>query len=362
VNKADRDRVNVLIIEVVRGAIVESRHRVSVAIVDSDGRQRLAFGDMVERVYLRSSAKPFQALPFVEGGFADRYDLSSRQLAIICASHTGTDEHAEVVRGILGRIGLTESNLRCGTQTPSDSDTANRLMKLGEDPSPLRHNCSGKHAGMLLFSNALHTPPDEYLLQESDVQRAILKAFSEMAEVPAQNVEVGIDGCSAPNFAVSLPAAALAYARLMDPSGFGEQRVEACRRIVHAMTSHPDMVAGKGKFDTQLMQVTNGQLLSKGGAEGYQAMGIPSDRTPGGKAMGITLKVHDGDSGKRARSVVTLELLGALGILTADERAQLARFDARPMFNLSQIIIGEIRLASESRTRLQKAHDQIRRA
>jgi L-asparaginase II len=357
--QADRDRADALIIEVVRGEIVESRHRVSVVMVDSDGRRRLAFGDMLEPIYLRSSAKPFQALPFVEGGFADRLDLDPRELAIICASHSGTDEHAEVVRGILGRIGLTESSLRCGTHTPFDSDTANRLMKQGEDPSPLRHNCSGKHAGMLLFSNALHVPPDEYLLQEGEVQRAILKAFSEMAEVPVQEVEVGIDGCSAPNFAVPLPAAALAYARLMDPSGFSEQRAEACRRIVQAMTSHPDMVAGQGKFDTQLMQVAKGQLLSKGGAEGYQAIGIPPGRIPGGKSAGITLKVHDGDGGKRARSVVTLELLGTMGILTVDERAQLDGFDARPTFNFNQINIGELRMASESSTRLQRAYDRI---
>jgi L-asparaginase II len=359
VAKADRDRADALIIEVVRGEIVESRHRVSVVMVDSDGRRRLAFGDMLEPIYLRSSAKPFQALPFVESGFADQLELGSRQLAIICASHSGTDEHAEVVRGILGRIGLTEGNLRCGTHTPFDSDTANRLLRQGEAPSPLRHNCSGKHAGMLLFSSALHAPPEEYLLQDGKVQGAILNAFSEMAEMPVQEVEVGIDGCSAPNFAVPLPAAALAYARLMDPYGFGEQRAEACRRIVHAMTSHPDMVAGKGKFDTQLMQVTKGQLLSKGGAEGYQAIGIPAARIPGGKAAGITLKVHDGDGGNRARSVVTLVLLGAMGILTADESAQLHGFDARPMFNFSQINIGELRMASESITRLQRAYDRI---
>ena len=354
-----REGSHALIIEIIRGKIVESRHRVSLAVVDSQKHLRLAFGDMNAPVYLRSSAKPFQALPLVEKGFADQLDLSDRQQALICASHAGMDEHAETALSILQKIGLTETHLKCGTHTPFDRLTAKQLLIQGETPSPLRHNCSGKHAGMLLLAHSLGEDSETYLNLEYGTQQEILQIFSEMVGIDEVMVDLGTDGCSAPNFAVPLPAAAYGYARLMDPSNLDEKRAQACKRIVQVMLANPEMVAGAGEFDTEIMKVSNGRILSKGGAEGYQALGITSGIWLGRGAAGIVLKVQDGDGAKRARSVASLAVLDALNLISAEERKHLAGFDQRTLFNFRQIEVGEIKMASESRSRLREAYERV---
>lgn len=354
-----REGARALSIEITRGKIVESRHQVSLAVVDSQMQLKLAFGDMNAPVYMRSSAKPFQALALIEKGFAGQLDLNLRQQALICASHAGMDEHAETALSILEKIGLTENHLQCGTHTPFDRITTQQLLVEGGTPSPLRHNCSGKHAGMLLLAHSLGEDIETYLNQGHQTQQVILQAFCEMLGIDKGKVELGTDGCSAPNFAVPLPAAAYGYARLMDPSSLDEERAQACKRIVQAMLSNPDMVAGAGEFDTELMKVSNGRILSKGGAEGYQALGITSSIWPDGGAAGIVLKVQDGDGAKRARSVASLAVLYALDLISREERKHLAGFDQRTLLNFRQIEIGEIRMASESLNRLHKAYERV---
>ena len=356
--KEHQNTTDALLVEVLRGEIVESRHRVSLALVDTSARQLLAFGTIDHPIYLRSSAKPFQALPLIETCAEDESGLSSRQLAIICASHSGADEHVAVVREIHGAAGLNEDHLQCGVHTPFDRITSERLIERGELLSPLRHNCSGKHTGMLLCALALKADLDTYLQPSHEVQRAILKAFSEMVAVAEQEVELGTDGCSAPNFAVPLPAAALGYARLLDPAPLPEARARACGRITQAMLAHPELVAGHGRFDTAIMQATQGRLLAKGGAEGYQAIGIPPGQILDA-ALGLTLKVHDGDGSRRARSVATLAVLKACDLLSGQELAQLTAFDGRRLTNFRQLDTGSIRLSPESQARLQTAYDRI---
>lgn len=348
-----------LVVELVRGGVVESIHRVSMAMVDVEGALHLGFGDLLQPTFMRSSAKPFQAIPFVEAGYHTLFELNEDQVAVLCASHSGTDDHLMLVQDILGKAGYAEGALQCGTHTPFDRETAKRLLREGESPGTLRHNCSGKHAGMILYTHAASEDPQAYLNPESKVQREILQTLSAMVDLPTEDIAVGIDGCSAPNFAVPLPAAALGYARLMDPAELIDRRAEACRHIVRAMVNHPMMVGGPRRFDTALMQTVERRLLSKGGAEGYQAIGVPSGEGPLGKAFGITLKVHDGDLGKRALAVVTLAVLGSLGLLTAGEREQLASFDTRPMKNFRELTVGEIRLSEDSTDRLSKAYERI---
>lgn len=348
-----------LCVEVVRGGVVESEHKISMAMVDVDGRHLLEFGDTSKPIFLRSSAKPFQALPFVEGGHADELGLTARQLSILCASHAGTDEHVALVRELLAIDGFSEDQLRCGVHTPYDRATAMRMLRQGEEWSTLRHNCSGKHAGMLLFSAAIGADLEGYLDRSGTVQQAIMAAFAEMTGIPSGEVVVGIDGCSAPNFAIPLPAAAHAYARLMDPSRLSEPRAAACRRIVRAMVDHPIMVSGEGRFDTELMQVVAGRLLAKGGAEGYQAIGVPQGSLLGHQAAGITLKAHDGDQGKRAVGLATLAVLRTLGLISPSEIGSMSAFDARPLYNFREIEVGEIRLAVESQARLSEAYERI---
>lgn len=331
-------------IEVTRGPIVESVHFGAAAVVDANGRMVASFGDPATVTYLRSSAKPLQLLPFMELGGAEAFDLSDRQVSVMCASHSGTDDHVAVIRSIQEKIGVTEQNLLCGVHAPGDEKTSIALIKRGEEPTPLRHNCSGKHTGMLAQAVLRHLPIDDYINPAHPVQKLILQTFAEMCGVTVEQMPLGTDGCSAPVFAVSLRSAALAYARLCGPDQLAPQRAAACRRIIRSMTTNPDMVAGPGRFDTNLMSACGGKIVTKGGAEGYQAIGLmPGALGPGSPALGITMKISDGDETDRARSLASIEILRQLGALTPAELQALAQYDVRPVYNWRKLVVGEIR-------------------
>ncbi len=349
------------LVETTRGGIVESIHFGAIAVCDPAGRLLAALGDPGAPVFLRSSSKPFQALPLVEGGGMARFDLTERELAVMCASHSGTDEHVEVISGIQRKLGVSPADLLCGTHTPGDPRTAERMFLNAEANSPLRHNCSGKHTGMLAQALLYGDPAADYIDPNHPVQQRILNTFSEMTGVPRDKIILGTDGCSAPVFAVPLRAAAYAFARLADPSALPEPRRSALRRIFKAMTEHPDMVAGPDTFDTRLMRSGRGRILTKGGAEGYQAIAVNTD--DGSPALGITLKISDGDlaqidrsqriatiahdGGGRARSTAAVEALRQLGVLDEVQLEELKDFARRAQYNWRRIPVGEIRPAFE---------------
>jgi L-asparaginase II len=334
------------LIEVTRGPLVESIHFGAVAVVDSSGRLYAHYGDPHVWANLRSSAKPFQVLAMVEDGGPEAFGLSERELAIACASHSGTDEHVGVLRGMQAKLGVSEANLLCGTHYPLHEGTARAMRERGEKPTPNRHNCSGKHTGMLANAKLHGLSIEDYLNPSHPLQQMILHTFAEMVSLPPQQIPVGIDGCSAPTFATPLVNAAHAYALLANPSGLSEKRAAALRRIANAMTAHPDMVGGPDRWDTLVMQVTRGRVISKGGAEGYQGMGLcPGVLGPGSPALGIALKISDGDAGGRACNTAGLAVLRQLNVLSSEELAQLAAFDRRPLYNWRELEIGEIRPA-----------------
>lgn len=335
------------LIEYTRGGLVESVHSGALAVADVQGRLLAAWGDPQAVVFLRSSAKPFQALPLVETGAADAAGLTPPELALACASHRGLDMHVSVVSAMQAKIGAGESDLQCGVHPVDDPDTARQLILAGQQPTPNRHNCSGKHTGMLVLARHLGQPLASYLDLDGPVQRAILQAFAEMCAVPAAAVVLGIDGCSAPNFAVPLVNAARAFARLADPTGLPPARAAALRRLFAAMTAHPEMVRAPGGFDTELMRLLAGRLVAKGGAEGYQAIGLaPGALGPGSPALGLTLKIADG--GSRAVSLATVEALRQLGALSAEQWAALGQQAftlPQPQKNWRGLPVGEARAA-----------------
>lgn len=332
------------LVELTRGPLVESIHFGALAVVDSTGKLIASVGDPHHVANLRSSAKPFQALPLVESGVVDAFGITPRELAIICASHSGTEDHVAVLRGLQAKIGVSEDNLLCGTHYPLHEPTAQALRARGEAPTQNRHNCSGKHTGMLAGCQFNRFALEDYLNTAHPWQKRILQTFAEMVSLAPEDVPIGIDGCSAPTFAAPLQNAAHAYALLADPASLPEPRRSALNRIFHAMTTHPDMVAGPERFDTVLMQVTGGKVVAKGGAEGYQGMGVrPGALGPGSPGLGITIKISDGDTGGRAVSLAAVQVLRLLGVLTADELAALAKFDRRPLYNWRKLEIGEIR-------------------
>ncbi len=334
------------LVELTRGPLVESIHFGAVAVADAQGRLVAHYGDPQAWANLRSSAKPFQALSMVEGGAADAFGLAEREIAIACASHSGTEDHMAVLSGMQTKIGVSETDLLCGTHYPMHEPTARAMRERGETPTSNRHNCSGKHTGMLANAKMRHFSIADYLNPEHPVQKVILQTFAEMVSLLPERIPVGIDGCSAPTFATPLTNAAQAYALLADPSGLPEKRAAALRRIANAMTAHPDMVAGPGRWDTIIMQVTGGRVISKGGAEGYQGMALrPGALGPASPALGIALKVSDGDQGGRAVGTAALSVLVQLGALNAEEIVQLAAFDRRPLYNWRKLEIGEVRAA-----------------
>jgi L-asparaginase II len=313
--------------ELTRGELVESVHYGSIAISDNQGRLVGWYGDPHTRTFLRSSAKPFQALPFIELNGQDYFNLSPEEVALICASHSGTDRHVSTIRSIQKKTGVSESELLCGTQPLHDQATAEIMRERGEELTPNRHNCSGKHTGMLAFAHMENLSTADYLELDHEIQGRILRTFSEMSGVPLDEVIIGIDGCSAPNFAIPLHNTALAYARLCDPEDFPKERADACRIITSAMTSNSFMVGGSGRFDTRLMEVTSGQIISKGGAEGYQALGlIPGALGVDSPALGIALKISDGDLRSRARPAISIEILRQLNALTNEQKSELSEF------------------------------------
>lgn len=340
--------------EVTRGNIAESVHYGSIAVVDSTGKLISSYGDPKAVAFLRSSAKPFQVLPFVERGGVEYFGFTPRELSISCASHEGSDLHVQAVEGIQRKIGVEEGQLQCGVHMPGDVDAFKSLITNNNQPTPNQNNCSGKHTAMLAHAKMRGLPLENYLDLEHPVQRDILASFAEMCLLPVNQVELGTDGCSAPNFAVPLHHAALAMARLCDPRQFPEPRASACRKITSAMTTHPEMVSGYGEFDEQLMRVGEGKIVCKRGAEGYQIIGLlPGVLSPDSPGIGIALKVSDGDPSRtaldqthstRVRPAVTIEILRQLGALSPKQEQALAAFGPeKPVKNHRGVITGQSR-------------------
>lgn len=332
-----------IVLEVIRGEVVESVHHGAVAVSDSTGALMAWYGDPGSVTFMRSSAKPLQALLLIESGAANHFNLSSKHIAIVCASHTGTDIHVELVESLLERIGLHENDLHCGVHSPFDRDTARRLRYEGLKLSPLHNNCSGKHAGMLAAALILEESKRDYERSGHAVQKRILNIIAEMCGLEAKEIQLGIDGCTVPTFAVPLCTVSTAFARLVDPRGMSAARTQACDSVVSAMTMHPDLVAGSNQFDTRLMQATDGRIVSKAGAEGFQALGIrPGSLSHDSPGLGVAIKIADGDDARRARSLVSLEVLRMLNVLTPEVYVELVQDTAMIRNNRDQVV-GKLR-------------------
>lgn len=328
-----------------RGSNVESIHYGAVAVVTSEGTLFARAGDPQSRTFMRSSAKPFQCIPLLELGGKEEFNLSGEELAAICASHSGSVQHLRTITGLQHKIGTTESDLLCGTHIPSDKASRQQLIDLGLSPTQNHHNCSGKHTGMLAQAKLLGVSGEKYTEAEHPVQQGILGVFSEMCGLEPEDLILGRDGCSVPTFSIPLYHAAWAWAKLVDPGNLSSLRAESCRQITDAMTNYPYYVAGLGKLDTRLMETAPGKIVSKTGAEAFQAIGVyPNAIRPGSPALGIALKISDGDQGTRALKAATLEILGQLEILTGEELQRLSDLGPiKPIHNQAGIEVGEVK-------------------
>jgi L-asparaginase II len=317
---------NPVLVEVTRGALVESVHRGSVAVVDADGAVRFALGDVVTPVYTRSALKPIQALPLVESGAADAFGVSEEELALACASHSGEPMHTERVAAWLARIGCNEADLACGAHPPRHEPTSEDMLRRGEKPTRIHNNCSGKHTGFLTLARHLKAPVAGYERLDHPVQQAVLTSLTKLSGVadPAH----GIDGCAAPNFALPLAAFARALARI------AARRTPGAERILKAISNHPELVAGTGRSCTAIMRASKGKAVVKIGAEGVYAGMIPD------KGLGIAIKIDDGAA--RASEIAIAVLLEKLDALEAG-----AGLDRAPVLNTRGRTVGERRPARD---------------
>ncbi|HEX5038850.1 MAG TPA: asparaginase [Candidatus Limnocylindria bacterium] len=312
-----------MLVEVTRGDRVESVHRGAIALLAGDGRLVASVGDPDQFAFIRSSAKPFQLAPFVASGRFDEYRLGTEALAIMASSHSGEDRHVRLVQEILRGAGLTSTVLQNQVHAPFDVSTNKRLIRDGEKPTVLRGNCSGKHAGMVLFAKASGWPIDSYWHPDHPVQRLALETVSALSDVPVEEIATATDGCGVVTFGMPIRGLATAFARLADPSAVADPPLRsALTRIRDAMMAHPELIAGEHhRIDTALMRAQPSRIVSKGGAEGVLAMGIPPGALPpdapfGSEPLGIAVKVEDGNLARRAGDVVSVEVLRHVGLLT----------------------------------------------
>jgi L-asparaginase II len=302
-------------VEVVRGAIVESRHPVSAVVMDAGGSMRAFVGDPELQTFFRSSAKPLQALPLVEDGAMDRFDLSLEELALCCGSHSGAPVHVRAAESILAKIGLDAEALVCGPHEPFDRQTRLDLSEAGLEPGRLHNNCSGKHAGMMAVARAHGWDPEGYDRPEHPVQGRLLTEITRWTGLPYESIGLATDGCGVVCYGLPLTAMATAFARFAAAARWGDHGPAT---VVEAMTRHPEMVAGEGRLCTALMRQTEGRLFAKLGAEGIYCVGVP------GAELGIALKVEDGS--RRAVGPALMAVLQQLDLLPAEDAGALEAF------------------------------------
>jgi len=328
-----------VLVEVVRGGLGESRHRVAVAVVDATGSNVFAAGEVATPVFPRSAVKPLQALPLVESGAADRFKLSDEEIALCCASHSGEPAHVRGVERILAKAGFDASALACGTHWPASQSAAMALARSGA-PSALHNNCSGKHAGFLCVARAMAIDPIGYCRPDHPVQQRVHAVLEDLAEVALPPECCAVDGCSVPTWALPLHNLALAFAKFGSGRGLAPARAAAAARLLVACVKEPWSMAGSGRFCTEIMQLLGAQALVKTGAEGVMCAALPA------LGLGIAIKCDDGAG--RAAEVAMAAML--LRFLTLDDRqrAALGRFAGPKLHNWNGIEIGELRISGES--------------
>jgi L-asparaginase II len=341
----DRNKIPIAepLVEVRRGAITESRHRGHIAVVSGDGLVVSYAGVPDTVTYLRSSGKPFQAIPIVASGAAEHFGFTDKEVALACGSHSGEPIHTAIAAEMLRKAGVEASALKCGIHEPFSLEAAQELRDKGEQPTVLQNNCSGKHAAMLAFAKHLGASIENYDSPENPIQLAIGRTVSQFSGIPMEDLSVGVDGCAVPVFAITVRAMAQAYVRLVSPPAVFEKPVrDACERIVRAMTTYPELIGGtRDRLDTEIMRAAPGAIISKVGAEGVYTAGVlPCEAWP--KGLGLALKIEDGDD-LRARPTVVIESLRQLGVLRDSSLDHVARYAFFPINNRRGDVVGEVR-------------------
>lgn len=332
------DAANPVLVSVSRGQIEESRHRGRVAVVGANGRLIASWGDHTALVYPRSANKALQALPLIESGAADAFELSDAELALACSSHQGEAMHTDRVNAWLSRLGLSESDLECGAHAPYHAPTWEAMLREGESFGPRHNNCSGKHSGFLTVARHRGEPTAGYTGYSHPVQQRILGVIEQVTAQDLSSAQWAADGCSIPTIALPLQALAYGMARLADPVDLPDRRAEAARRLVAAWGRHPELISGSGGFDTRFMQAIGSRIVVKSGAEGMCCAVVPE------AGIGVAVKIDDGTG--RAVGPAMAAVLHRLGLLSDAEWAGLAEIVSPPILNRRDWQVGRIQAAA----------------
>ncbi len=316
--------MNPILVEVSRGGLLESFHRGVICVVDESGKVIYEKGDITQKCYPRSALKYVQHIPLITSGISQYYNFTKKEIALMCGSHNGEDMHVEAVREMLVKIGLSEESLKCGAQNPTRKSDWIKLIKNGEFAAAVHNNCSGKHVGFLAY-NAYHkTDASTYLSPDFKLQQLVKQTVANFAELEIDELISGIDGCSAPTFAMSVYHQALMYKNLTAPGPhISNDEKEAAKLVLESVAEFPEMVAGTKRYCTDLMAVTKGRIIGKTGADGVYCLSIPD------KKWGISIKVDDGKMGPQYQ--IAQALLQHLGLLTPEE---IERLDPYKEFDL----------------------------
>jgi L-asparaginase II len=326
---------NPILVEVLRGTLVESRHRGAVAVADADGAALLAIGDVTTPIFPRSAVKALQALPLVETGAADAFGFGDEELALACASHSGEPGHVAGVTGMLAKAGLDAAALRCGAHWPIAQPVLVELARAGQ-LSALHNNCSGKHAGFLCVACAKGIDHADYWRPQHPVQREVRAVLENLTGAALSDDRCAIDGCSVPTWAIPLQDLAHAFAKFVTGHGLAPERARAAARLRAACTQKPWHVAGTGRFCTEIMQLFGARVFVKTGAEGVYCGALPE------LGLGIALKCDDG-AGRAAQAIMAAIIARFLPLGDAG-RAALAHFMHPTLRNWNGFEVGALRV------------------
>jgi len=326
---------NPILVEVLRGSLVESRHRGAVAVADADGGAVLAIGDVTTPIFPRSAVKALQALPLIETGAADAFGFGDEELALACASHSGEAGHVAGVTRMLAKAGLDAAALRCGAHWPMAQPALVALARGGE-PSALHNNCSGKHAGFLCVACSKGIDHADYWRPQHPVQREVRAVLEDMTGATLSDDRRAIDGCSVPTWAIPLQNLAHAFAKFGTGHGLAPERARAAARLRAACARKPWHVAGTGRFCTEIMQLFGARVFVKTGAEGVYCGALPE------LGFGIALKCDDGAG--RASQAIMAAIIARFLPLGDAERAALAPFVRPTLRNWNGFEVGSVRV------------------
>ncbi len=337
-----------LLVEALRGGIVESFHRGAVAVVDADGAVHTAIGEIDRPVFPRSAVKVLQALPLVESGAAERFELTDEELALACASHGGEPRHAATAASMLAKAGVDVDALECGTHWPYNDAAIKALAAAGRQPSALNNNCSGKHAGFVCLGCMMAGDQDRraflrgYVEPDHPVMREITAALQASTGCDLAKAAVGTDGCSIPAYAIPLRQLALGFARVATGVGLSPGHAAAAARLRRAVAQAPYMVAGTGRFDSRVMERLGERVFCKVGAEGVYCAALPT------LGLGVAVKMDDGNTA-RACEVVMAAVVERLLPLADDEVRFMRGFSDAPIVNWNGIEVGRLRAGAALR-------------